>query len=205
MKKVLYISASPRGELSGSIQAAQIFTEALGEDANVRHIDLAARALPEVTAEVASAKVKTFMGIDLTDEESRQWAAIVELVEEFAAADHYLISLPMWNYSVPYKFKQYVDLITHPGLTFGYDAGGHKGLMDGRATLIFCTGGNYGQKDGKLDPLNFQTPFLRGWLSLIGVEPTAEVVLQNTAMGPEAVSAAVEGAREQLVSLAQSV
>ena len=121
MTNLLYISASPRGEQSAPIQAAQVFLNALPEGVGVERIDLFERELPPVTLEITAAKQKAFMGMAFTDEETCQWAAIVDLIDEFKAADHYLMAVPMWNFNVPYKFKQYIDLLTHPGLTFTRD------------------------------------------------------------------------------------
>ena len=205
MTDVLYISASPRGEHSASGQAASVFLGALDSSVNVKHIDLAARPLPDVTAEVTSAKFKPFTGAELTEEEARQWSQIVDLVDEFKAADHYLFAVPMWNFTVPYKFKQYIDLLTHPGLTFTRDENGPRGLVGGSATLIYSRGGNYSPKDGQPDPFDFQAPYIQAWLKTVGIGPAVEVLVQNTMAGPEGLSKAIEGAREQLETLAAAL
>ena len=69
MSNLLYVSVSPRGDHSASIQAAQVFLEALPPSVTVEHIDLFERKMPEVTLEIAAAKQKAFMGMELTDEE----------------------------------------------------------------------------------------------------------------------------------------
>ena len=202
MKNVLYVNASPRGELSASNQAANIFLEALDTSIGVGQIDLFERLLPDVTPEVTSAKFKTAMGVELTDEESRQWAEIVALVDEFKVADHYVFGIPMWNFNVPYKFKQYIDLLTHPGLTNSRDESGAPiGLIGGSATLIYSRGGDYAPKDGKPDPFDFQSPYVRAWLETIGIDPANEVLVQNTMMGPEVI----EGVREHLERIAKAL
>lgn len=202
MSRLLYISVSPRGEYSASIQAARVFLEALPQAVTVEHIDLFKRAMPEVTLEVAAAKQKAFMGMELTEEEARQWAVIVDLVDEFKSADHYLMAVPMWNFNVPYRFKQYIDLLTHPGLTFTRDENGPRGLVSGGATLIYSRGGDYSPKDGRPDPFDFQSPYLKAWLRLIGLGPVDEVYVQRTMAGPDGVANSVSGATAKLQALA---
>ncbi len=205
MTKILHISASPRGELAASAQAAQVFLGALPPSAKVERIDLCQRDLPEVTLEITAAKQKAFAGREFTAEEARQWAAVVDLVNEFQAADHYLMAVPMWNFNVPYRFKQYIDLITHPGLTFTRDQHGPRGLMSGSATLIYSRGGDYSPKDGKPDPFDFQSPYLQAWLRMIGIGPVEEVFVQRTMAGPDGVAQSVARAAAQLRALAAAL
>ena len=202
MTRLLYISVSPRGERSASFQAAQVFLDALPRGVTVEHIDLFERELPEVTLEITAAKQKAFIGMELTAEEARQWAAIVDLVDEFKAADHYLMAVPMWNFNVPYRFKQYIDLLTHPGLTFTRDENGPRGLVSGGVTLVYSRGGDYAPRDGRPDPFDFQSPYLKTWLGVIGLGPIDEVLVQRTMAGPEGVARSVAGATAELQALA---
>ncbi|MBT5441653.1 MAG: flavodoxin family protein, partial [Gammaproteobacteria bacterium] len=49
MTNLLYINASPRGDLSAANQAALIFTGALADSVQVNRLDLFEAKLPEVT------------------------------------------------------------------------------------------------------------------------------------------------------------
>lgn len=205
MAKLLYINASPRGEISAAVQAAGVFLNGLSKDVEVIQLDLFAANLPEVTLAVTSAKTKSVMSMDMTDAESSEWATILDMVEQFKAADHYLMCIPMWNFGVPYKFKQYIDLITHPGLTFTSDKDGPRGLASGAATVIYSRGGDYSPKDSKPDPFDFQSPYVNAWLSLVGLGPVNEVLVQRTMAGPDAVPTAIESVTQQLESAARAV
>lgn len=205
MTRLVYISMSPRGQDSASVQAAEVFLNALGDKVEVNHIDLYIRQLPEVTPEITTAKQKAFIGAELTEAESEQWASVLSLVEEFKDADSYLFAVPMWNFTVPYKFKQYIDLITHPGLTFTRDENGPRGLASGATTVIFSRGGDYAPKDGKPDPFDFQSPYFNAWCTMVGLGPVSEILVQRTMMGPDAISQAVDGVRAELKALATSV
>jgi len=203
--KLLYLSASPRGEIAASHQAANIFLEALPDSVEVNHVNLFERELPEVTAEVTSAKFKSLLGMDMEDEESRQWKAITDVVDEFLAADHYLMSIPMWNFGIPYKFKHYIDAINHPGLTFTRDENGPRGLASGTATVIYARGGDYSPKDGKPDPMDFQSPYMKAWLMSVGITDVNEVLVQNTMGGPDVLQQSLDAARDQLIAGAAKV
>lgn len=202
MTKLLYLNASPRGDDAASTQAAQIFIDALPDAVQCERTDLFDADLPDLTAEIASAKQKFPMGIDLGDAESRQWARVVELVEAFKDADHYLFGLPMWNFSIPYRFKHYIDIITHPGLLFSRDANGIHGLASGSATVIYSRGGDYSPKDGQPDPYDFQSPYVKAWLGLVGLNPVNEVLVQRTMAGPDALQEGLDATRQQLQELA---
>ena len=95
MTNLLYINASPRGDLSTANQAATIFTDALTDSVHLNRLDLFDAKLPEITLEITAAKMKFAMGLDLNEEEARQWTAIKNLVGQFIEADSYLFSIPM--------------------------------------------------------------------------------------------------------------
>lgn len=205
MSNLLYLDASPRGEQSASTQAAQLYLDALPDEVTVTRLNLFEEQLPEFTAVLAEAKQQVTMGQSLSGEAEVQWRAITQLVTQFLAADHYLLAVPMWNFSVPYKLKQYIDLITHPNLTFARGENGMQGLASGKAVVIYARGGDYSPKDGKPDPYDFQAPYLTAWLSLVGVGPINDVLVQRTMAGPNATAEAVAGAQDQLQSLARSL
>ena len=204
--KLLYINASPRGEVSASTQAADMFLSHLGEAVDVTTLDLFTAALPDYTPVLAAAKQAAGWGGDLSEEQAAEWLAVTALVEQFLAVDHYLFAVPMWNFSIPYKLKQYIDLITHPNLTFGRgDDGNMAGLGSGGATVIFSRGGDYSPKDGQPDPFDFQSPYFKAWLGLVGLGPVEEVLVQRTMSGPEVLKAALESVRGQLEAAAGAV
>ena len=205
MSRLLYINASPRGELSASTQAAEVFLAALPGSVEVETINLFEADLPEVTLAVTAAKVKSLMALELTDDEDVLWQAVLSMVDTFKSADHYLMAIPMWNFGVPYKFKQYVDLITHPGLTFTRDENGPKGLASGSATIIFSRGGEYSPKDGVPDPFDHQSTYMNAWTTLVGIGPVNEILVQGTMAGPDAAANAVAGVKGRLQAAAESI
>ena len=161
--------------------------------------------LPEFGAVAAAAKYKVMRGEALGPAEEDAWSAVVALVEQFKAADHYLFAVPMWNFGVPYKLKQYIDLITHPGLTFNPRPDGMEGLAGGDAVVIYSRGGNYGPKDGQPDPYDHQSPYLQAWLGLVGVDPVVEVAVQGTMRPPVGADNHLDPVRDRLAELALGI
>ena len=205
MTQVLYLNASPRGAVSAGTQAAEVFLKALDDSIEVNQINLFERELPDVTLEVTSAKMKNVFAMDLEDEEARQWRAITEVVNEFLAADHYLFAIPMWNFGVPYKLKHYINTINHPGLTFTIDENGHRGLVSGSATVIYVRGGDYSPKDGQPDALDFQSTYVKAWLTSVGITDINEILIQNTIGGQPAIDIAIDLAADDLKTSASMV
>ena len=61
-----------------------------------------------------------FAGADPEGDEATAWRAARETFERFDSADYYLFTVPMWNASVPYILKQLIDVISQPGMIFGF-------------------------------------------------------------------------------------
>jgi FMN-dependent NADH-azoreductase len=76
----------------------------------------------------------------------------------------------MWNFSIPYKLKQWIDVISQPGLTFRFDpATGYLPLLGDRPTLVIIASGSdfiTGMNRGRID---MATPYLREALRFIGI------------------------------------
>ena len=121
MSRVLYIKASQMGERSSSIAVADGFVDAYKE-ANpgdeVQVLDLFEASLPEFDFAAASAKYKIMHGEKHSAEDKAIWDGIVSAIDEFKGAKKYVLAVPMWNFSIPWRLKQYLDIIIQPGLTF---------------------------------------------------------------------------------------
>jgi FMN-dependent NADH-azoreductase len=148
MSKVLYIKASPMKERSNSIAAADAFVEAYKKSHpkdQVKTIDLFSVKLPEFDFIAASGKYKIMRGKPHSPEEKQAWDKVVAVIAEFKDADKYVFAVPMWNFSIPYRLKQYIDVIVQPGQTFSVDsAGNYKGLVTGKPVFVsYASGGDY--------------------------------------------------------------
>ncbi|PSL56057.1 FMN-dependent NADH-azoreductase [Saccharothrix carnea] len=193
MTTLLHISASPRGEASESLSIARTFLDAYRVSHpghRVEEFDLWDGTLPAFGPDAVAAKMAVFAGQEPT---GAAWDAVTGTFDRFAAADAYLFSVPMWNAGVPYVLKQFIDVVSQPGLVFGFDPErGYSGLLKGKKAAVVYTSAVYG--DGR-DPAfgtDFQRPFFGGWLRWAGITDVVEVEFR-----PDLVAADVEQRREQ--------
>ncbi|WP_367138549.1 FMN-dependent NADH-azoreductase [Saccharothrix sp. HUAS TT1] len=176
MTTLLHISASPRGERSESLSIARTFLDAYRAahpDHAVEEFDLWDGTLPPFGPEAVAAKMEVFAGRPAA---GAAWEAVTGTFARFAAADAYLFTVPMWNAGVPYVLKQFVDVVSQPGLAFSFDPSrGYSGLLEGKRAAVVYTSAVYG--DGR-DPAfgaDFQRPFFSGWLRWAGITDLTEV------------------------------
>ncbi len=124
MTSLLHISASPRGDKSESLALASTFLDALADrrpDVTVGRLDLWDGTLPAFGPAAAAAKMKVFAGEEPAGPEATAWQAAKQTFGRFAAADYYLFSVPMWNHGIPYVLKQFIDVVSQPGMVFSFD------------------------------------------------------------------------------------
>src|SRR3712207_6452388 len=144
MSTLLHISASPRGERSHSLAIAQTFLDTFRDaypHVAVETFDLWDGSLPAFGPPAAAAKMAVFAGADPEGPEAAAWRAARETFERFDAADHYLFTVPMWNHTVPYILKQFIDVVSQPGMLFGFDpVEGYTGLLTGKKAAVIYTG-----------------------------------------------------------------
>ena len=122
MPKLLIVETSPRGDLSISRHLTRRFLanwQATHPQGEVVVRDLAKIELPHVNAPWLAAYFTP---------EDKQSPAMKEaldlsdtLVAEIFAADHLVISTPVYNYNVPASLKAWIDHIVRKGHTLGLD------------------------------------------------------------------------------------
>lgn len=194
MSTLLHISASPRGPRSESLAIAATFVEAFRDthpDDTVETFDLWDGTLPQFGPDAAAAKMAVFAGETPDGPAAAAWQAASDTFARFAAADRYLFSVPMWNHGVPYILKQFIDVISQPGLVFRFDPEhGYTGLLTGKKAAVIYTSAVYGPERGPAFGTDFQAPYLRDWLQWAGVEDISEVEFR-----PDLVTAEAEAGR----------
>lgn len=189
MRKILHIVASPRGEASQSTKLAEAYLVAAklaDPQLEVDVIDLWQEDLPEFDGDKAAAKM-TFFGVGEMDTTTQSaWDQIVSITERFTGADEYVFSVPMWNGGIPYKLKQYIDIITQPGLLFGFDPeAGYSGLLDNKTAQVFYTAGVYGPGAPAKYGTDFHSTYLAWWLDFVGVKDVNDVRFQPSLLTPD--------------------
>ena len=204
MSKLLYIEASPRSGRSSSSDVANSYIKAFKAASNnntVTTINVWEATLPEFDGDRLNAKYSFLHGQNPSDEETIAWQEIVTFADQFKDTDCYLFSVPMWNFSIPYKLKHYLDIITQPGLTFGFDPEtGFFGLVTGKpVTAIYSRGGEYSSAEAK--GMDFQKPYLEMALGFIGFREINSVLIEPTLGDPDGVTKSISLAKEEAAKL----
>lgn len=187
MTRLLHIEASPRGDRSSSTRAARAFLDAFATSdptAEVDRLDLWAADLPRFDGAVLDAKYAILGKQPQGPAEAAAWAAVIACIDRLKAADLLLFSVPMWNFSVPYVFKHWIDVVTQPTLTFSFSPeAGYRGLVARkRAAVLYASGGDYRPGSGNPRP-DLQSPFVETWLRFIGITDIATATVSPT-LGP---------------------
>ncbi len=188
MAKLLYIESSPRKSRSKSITVANAFIDAYKTSNprdEVAKIDLWDKKLPEFDGYTIDAKYQVLHGQNFDTQQQAAWQTVVDVCDEFKAADKYLFSLPMWNFGIPYKLKHYIDVIAQPGQTFNFDpATGYSGLVTERpVTVIYARGGAY-NNDG-LKGMDLQKAYMEMLLGFIGFANIQSILIEPTLAAPD--------------------
>lgn len=193
MTTLLYISASPRGEASESRNIARVFLETyrkMHPDVVLDNLDLWQEALPVFDGHKAGAKMTVIGGGTPTGEQGTAWEAITAVFNRFNAADRYLFSIPMWNGGIPYVLKHYIDVITQPGLVFGFDpATGYRGLLQGKRAATIYTSGVYAPGVPASFGTDFHSTYFEDWLRFAGIFDIVSVRFQPTLLAPDLTTA----------------
>lgn len=184
MATLLHIQASPRGDRSASIAVARHFIatyQAANSNDRIETLDLWEADLPEFDGETINAKYAVLNGQEHTPEEITAWDAVVKIADQFKSADKILLSLPMWNFSIPYKLKHYIDILAQPGLTFSFTPEeGYKGLVTGKPlAVIYARGGAYGPGSGA-EGYDQQSAYVKQIFGFIGFTDIREILVEPT-------------------------
>merc|ERR1711877_16010 len=100
---------------------------------------------------------------------------------DFKSVDKYVIATHMWNFSIPAKLKNLVDVLLQSGFTFADDDDGNSyGLLQGKKVLFFCARAGAYELGNASD---FQLPYLQKVFSFIGVHDQKAILIENTWMG----------------------
>jgi FMN-dependent NADH-azoreductase len=205
MPKLFHLNCSPRAD-SESADGARIFLDGFRQarpDWDIDVMNLWRDHLPEFEGYVLEAKYARMNGRAFTDSQRDAFAVAERIAVRLALADRVLISTPMWNFSIPYKLKQWFDVIVQPGLTFRFDpATGYQPLLKDRPTLVIvASGGDFitGMNRGRTD---MATPYLREALRFIGVSNVRFVPIGPTTGPADPIRAARETAHRRLAELA---
>lgn len=205
MARLLYIESSPRKERSSSIKIANYFLKEYQQhypSDTIDTIDLWQETLPEFNGDVIDAKYSIMHGQSHTEAQRKAWRSVEQEIARFKQADRYLFSIPMWNYSIPYRLKHYIDILVQPSYTFSYSPSeGYKGLVVNKpVVLIYARGGAYGPGSGA-EEFDLQKKYMETILKFIGFTSIHSIVIEPTLALPNVKDEAIQHAKAEATKI----
>ena len=203
--KVLHVIATPRGDTSNTLQVTEQFLAELSRQCiglEVEVVDLFNEDLPALAGDNIETKYTLSHGQPIDPTHAESWSQIERLIARFLAADTYVISTPMWNLSIPYALKYYIDCIVQPGYLFRFGESGYpEPLVHGKRMVCVTARGSDYSANSPIHALDFQEPYLRSIFGFVGITDIDFVRVQPTDI-PGLREAAVAAALSEAHSLA---
>ena len=192
---LLVVNAHPRvnDSASVSLQVLQRFLDTyrtLAPEAPVERIDLYRDFVPAVDSVVLDAWGKTgrIRGAGnadqpLTAEERLLTSRMEDIVRQFKRAKKYVIAMPLHNFNVPSKLKDYMDNILIAKETFAYTDNGSVGLLtDGRSVLVIqSSDGIYTNNDWYTE-VEYSHKYLKSMFNFMGIDRYRIIRAQGNAV-----------------------
>jgi FMN-dependent NADH-azoreductase len=174
---ILHVCANPKPtEESVSKQlAAKFFGKVieLRPDAELVNVDLYDEKPPFYTYELYKRAWNPVFNEDYTPTKPEEMAInyATKQAENFNAADVVVLTMPMWNCTIPAIMKAWMDQVLNPGLTFSIDAEeGVKPLHKVKSiVLLVASGGVYKEGDER-DALSTQVRSAFGFIGIDDIE-----------------------------------
>jgi FMN-dependent NADH-azoreductase len=208
MSRLLYIQASPRGQRSHSIAVTDAFIEAYEQkhpDDEIVILNVFDEPIPNFDGLAVQAKYTILHGKPHSQAEKEAWKDVEQVIEQFTSADKYVLAVPMWNFSIPYRLKQYIDLLIQPGYTFSYSEDtGYQGLVSGKPILVvFARGGEY-PPGSEAEAFDLQRQYIELIFGFMGFKGIQSVFVEPTLQGgPDVAGVKRQGAIEKVKEIAE--
>nr|WP_047169584.1 NAD(P)H-dependent oxidoreductase [Sphingomonas sp. Y57] len=200
MARLLHIDASPRGIRSRSNMVADRLIAGL-DGHEVERLEVFDADLPAFDGAALEGRYALIAGDPVDEAVRTDWAAIGRMVDHFMSFDGWIMTVPMWNFGIPYRLKHYIDLITQPGLTFRVVDGQGEGLAAGRRAILVTSGALDIRPDGPMAAYDFQLAYLKAWLGFVGVTDIDVIHVRPTYGDEASVAAAMERAYAEVDAL----
>lgn len=111
----------------------------------------------------------------------QDWQQVLAVAGRLQAADLLVLAAPMWNGSIPWALKLFIDIVTQPGIVFRFDPeSGYHGLLGGRQAVLASTSRVYAPGRPAAFGIDYHSTYLRWWLGFCGIDPIHELRLQPT-------------------------
>jgi FMN-dependent NADH-azoreductase len=204
--KLLHVIATPRELASNTLRVSNVFLESLHAkypDLSVDVVDLFNQDLPAIAGENIESKYTLAIGQPIDKHHKESWKQIELLIQHFISADVYLFSTPMWNFSISYALKYYIDCIIQPGYAYKYNEQGQPVplVLGKKMVCITSRGGDY-SINSPFHVYDFQEPYLRAIFGFIGIYDVHFINAQPMDVTPVLRETAIASAINEARSLA---
>lgn len=207
MKRLLHIIATPREDESRTLQVSEAFLDAFTNrhpDWVIDELNLPKEHLPDLSQKSVSGKYVLLEGKDLFGTLRESWEEVLQHIDRFKTADFFLISTPMWNFSIPYMLKHYIDLIVQPKYLFRYGEHGKvEGLIQGKKMVVITSRG--GQYSGDAKGFDHQEPYLRTIFNFVGIMDINFIIAEPMDIGKETRTKKIEEAKQKAIQKCQEI
>jgi FMN-dependent NADH-azoreductase len=196
--KLLHIDSSARKH-SLSRAVASGFVEVWKRaypHGEVMERDLAKGLMPHITDEWVGAMYTPadqrtpiqYMELGLSD----------KLIDELKEADVIVIGSPMYNFSISAPLKAWIDMVVRTGETVDFSHRPPLGLLHGKKVVVVTSrGGSYAPGTATA-PFDFQEPYLRHILGLMGMHDVTFIHVDRQSHGDEIAHQVRTHATEQI-------
>ena len=170
--KILQIMCHP--DHNGEHRVSNIFAK-IGEEKLVEEGFISIEKInlydPSVHIPVMDKFMFNYEGEKLTEKEQYDKIRQKEILNQWKSADAVFIYMPLHNFNVVSKFKDYVDNIIIVNETFKCEEESLIGLDDSnkQITFVITSGGEF-DKHIQYTNLDFAVQYVRGIFSVIGIE-----------------------------------
>lgn len=189
MNKTLIINAHPKVDDTSSISLQvfnyflKVYKELIPDSEAIEQINLYSDVVPMVDQAVLSVWEKQRKKEELTFEEQKVTERMSEILQQFKSANTYVIVLPLHNFNIPSKLKDYMDNIMIARETFKYTENGSVGLLkDGRRMLVIQASGGIYTNDDWYTEVEYSHKYLKSMFNFLGIEDYQIIRAQGTAI-----------------------
>jgi len=203
MSKILRIDTSSRSEESHSRQLGDYFVDRWLEK-NPRDIVLLRDLIHSPLEHIQQETIKGFYTpkSSMSDTLKAATALSDKLIEELQSSDTLLVTVPIYNFSIPSALKAWIDQIVRIGETFSYENGSFSGLLKVKRVFCICSYGASGYlPGGDFASANFLSPYLNFLFNFLGVETVKFISVESTTADEHTVLRETKKAQVEIDSL----
>ena len=200
--RLLRIDSSARGtsvtrKLTGAFAGAWKRENPEGE---VLERDLSATPLLHITDDWAA----TYADAGKITKSHQEYLSMSdELTAELMSADVIVLGAPMYNLTISWELKAWIDQVVRIGKTITYGPSGPKGLLQGKKTVVITSRGGSYSTDPLAPNFDFQEAYLRRILGFMGLTDVIFIHAENQRRGGQA-EAALAAAADRVEQVATS-